>query len=356
MGEFLNRKGSVIFFALLLLIGALIFDDYGVPWDDAHQRNIGLTSYNYVFNDDDALLSFVDRHYGVGIELPLILIEKAFGLTDSRVIYLTRHLITFLVYFASVVVFHRICLRRFGSEGWALLGSAFLVLSPRIFADAFFNTKDLVFMSAMIFAAASMLRMLDKRTPGAAVLHGLVCAWAINVRVMAVMIVVFTVFYFAMELAIRRPAKREAVAALKHTGLFIAVLAVGTVIQFPYLWDSPVNRFLEVFAGMSSHPWGGTVLYFGEYISARLRPPFYPITWICMTTPILYLAAAVVGALKILDLTVKDFRLWSNDRNHRNDLIFLACFVSPIIAVIALLADIAYILLDPRVRERGVPA
>ena len=34
----------------------------------------------------------------------------------------------------------------------------------------------------------------------------------------------------------------------------------------------------------------------------------------------------------------------------------LTLLVAIVIAVIALLADIAYILLDPRVRERGVPA
>jgi hypothetical protein len=46
------------------------YKTYGTYWDEYLQRDMGKMSYNYVFNDDDALKTFMDKDYGVLIELP----------------------------------------------------------------------------------------------------------------------------------------------------------------------------------------------------------------------------------------------------------------------------------------------
>ena len=75
--------------------------------------------------------------------------EVALGLHDEREIYFLRHLLNFLVAWAGAIAVWLLALRRFGDWRPALLAAAFLVFSPRLFAESFYNSKDIVFMAAV---------------------------------------------------------------------------------------------------------------------------------------------------------------------------------------------------------------
>ena len=93
--RFLARHGGVIALALFAAVGALVLDDYGVSADEGWQRSIGIASFNYILGVEDALIEeHHNRFYGVAFELPLIAIERALGLENSRAIYLSRHITT----------------------------------------------------------------------------------------------------------------------------------------------------------------------------------------------------------------------------------------------------------------------
>ena len=83
----LHKYIGIGLLAISLCIGLLTFKTYGLTWDETEQHLLGRLSYDYAFNGNDSLLNFEDKEYGVGFELPLILIEKAFHriFTDSRV-------------------------------------------------------------------------------------------------------------------------------------------------------------------------------------------------------------------------------------------------------------------------------
>ena len=83
---------GLILFVISLVIGMMVYKDYGVAWDDPIQRDLGLVSYNYAFHKDQTLNTIADRDYGVAFELVLIGIERYLDLSDSRDIYLSRHL------------------------------------------------------------------------------------------------------------------------------------------------------------------------------------------------------------------------------------------------------------------------
>lgn len=71
----------------------------------------------------------------------------------------------------------------FGSWRWGLLGTLLLVLSPRQFADCFYNDKDAVFLVLCIVAVATMVSFIRQPTWRTASRHALACAVAIDVRV-----------------------------------------------------------------------------------------------------------------------------------------------------------------------------
>ena len=50
-----------IILLLVLISGMFTYKTYGTYWDEYLQRDMGKMSYNYVFNDDDALKTFMDK-------------------------------------------------------------------------------------------------------------------------------------------------------------------------------------------------------------------------------------------------------------------------------------------------------
>ena len=67
-----DRLAALVFFALLLACGLLLYRDYGISWDEPTQLRIGIANYRYVTQQDPALLSLRDRYYGPLFEMLLV--------------------------------------------------------------------------------------------------------------------------------------------------------------------------------------------------------------------------------------------------------------------------------------------
>ena len=162
-----EKSAPLLFFSLYLVLGLLIYGDYGMSWDEELQRTHGLVSAKYVdewVNYTEEVYTWQDlptyehRFYGVWFSLPAVWLEKALGLESFRAQFRMRHLLVFLIFWSSTLLFYRLLKERFRHWGWALLGVAMLVLSPRIFAHSFYNPKDLPFLSLYILGSYSLFR------------------------------------------------------------------------------------------------------------------------------------------------------------------------------------------------------
>jgi len=297
----------------LLVVGILAFKDYGIAWDEPVQRQYGSEVYEYIVHHDQALFLNRHRYYGPVFELALYSLEKAFALTDTRSIYMMRHLVNFLFLWAGACFFFLLGRYLFRSWKVGLLGSFFLILSPRIFAHGFYNTKDTPFLSVFIAAVYTMLRYLDAKTIRAAVVHGAVCGILIATRIMGVMLPVLTVAFWGYDLlrgkaggasgAGDRGGRREGAAgwvagarrAVVSLGAYVLALAGVTVLLWPTLWRDPLRNFVRVFEGMRNFPWEATVLYLGKYVWSTKLPWHYTPVWIGVSTPLAYIILFGVG-------------------------------------------------------------
>jgi hypothetical protein len=220
----------------LLLLGLLIWPDYGLSFDAGQSRNIGMINLRYVlekvnpgFLQDSLqakafsyhttpLLEFQDRDYGVAYELPVTLGERLLRLSDTRLIYLYRHLCTFLVSYVGILAFFGLGRRRYGGD-WrtGLAAAGLLVLSPRLFGEFFYNDKDAVFMALTTVATYTTVRFAERPTWRWAGLHALACALAIDVRLMAVLWPVATLVLVAARW-LRRRVQEHGPAARRVPG------------------------------------------------------------------------------------------------------------------------------------------
>ena len=113
-----------------------------------------------------------------------MIIESIFNYKlDYSAIYLIRHFYKFLIFFLSLIYFYKILSKfNFKCKKLSLLSVLFLVLSSRIFGDAFYNIKDLMFMSLTIITIYYCLMYLNQPKFLNLFILALVSAIAINLR------------------------------------------------------------------------------------------------------------------------------------------------------------------------------
>ena len=337
-----------VFFGLILVLGLLIYRDYGFSIDENQSHDNGMISLKHLAQKlspawvaadhefdryQTPLAEYFDCDYGVAFETPVTFLERLLGYNDIRDKFQLRHLCTFLVCLGGLIAMYQLAARRFRDWRLGLLAALWLLLSPRLFADFFYNDKDAVFMALFVIAANTGVRLLLRPTAGRLFWHALACAITIDVRIMGILLPLATVGMLAW---------RGLLGELKWTrvigvGVAYGGLASGLVVLFwPYLWPNPLENFLAAFHNMSAFRWGGSVLYRGDMTLASELPWHYAPVWIAITTPLLYLGTGLLGiGLVIREMVRQRWRLWAGEQQMQ-DVLFLALCLGPLIAVIVL--------------------
>ncbi len=285
---------SILFFAIILTTGLLVFKDYGIPWDEPDQILITRLNQRYIFLHDPTLLTYRDRYYGMVFELPILWLNTHFSVP--------RHLLLFLVFFIGLVVVYGLTSRLFRSRWWGLLASVMLAASPRIFANSFYNSKDIPFLVVASLAVWTLVLLSDhirlnsgwRSTSLLIVLHSITSAAFIGTRIPGVMIVPLTLFAFAIDFMVAPNARAKIIVA---TGSYLVLSAGLTVLIFPVLWNAPWHQFLAAFRYMSRLSSDVPMLFMGSTIqSARLPWQYLPV-WIGITTPLIVVFAFFPGLI-----------------------------------------------------------
>lgn len=342
-----QTAGVALFFAVLLLLGLFVYKDYGISWDESTSRTNGMVSLNHVLKTSGLgilkgdqelkkigvpLETYSDRDYGVAFEMPLAAAERLLALEDVQQQYLFRHLMTFLAFMVGVFAVYRLAARRFSSRAWGLIAATMLVASPRLFADAFYNDKDIVFMACIAIAMNTMVVFLEKPTTKTLLLHAIATGFAIDVRVMGIFLPVITVCVMGVRVAQRRISPKHAFAMVLG---YLAVTAVVIYSLWPWLWSNPWTNFAQAVSNMSQYRWHEMNHYLGAYIPATRIPWHYAPVWLGVTTPPLYLGLFLVGGISIAFPIVSKRSLWS-DSAGMQDFIFLGIFAGAVLSIIAL--------------------
>ncbi len=342
-GELFARL--ILFF--LLVLGLSVVSDYGVTYDEYVNRRNGGVSLNHISQLIERLLqipiwskdevvasyripleSYIDRDYGIAFDLPVMALERFLQINDPRNQYLFRHALTYIVFALGCWSLYKTIAFRFSSAWLGVVALVMMILSPRIFADAFYNSKDIVFMSAVAIATNAMQKMFDRKDIASAIFFGLATAFAINIRIVAVIFIAATILIVLFELL---NSKRSLPV---QTALVYVTVAVGlTVVFWPWLWGDPVTNFMLALNNMSNFRWNGWVLYSGNYYPSTDLPRHYLLVWILISTPLLYSGLFCVGVYSIIKTTLQNkVEVWKNSAQLQ-DLIFLGLFFSPLLFV-----------------------
>ena len=291
---FPQRLGSVVVFYVFFLffvVGIALHRDYGVSADEAAVRKFGSDAFNYLFGTGTIPTELDWSFFNPAIPMVLHGVERLLGLTDGADIWFVRHLITFGMFFVTVVTFYHTARLRFHDWKLPLLGSVMFMASPRLFAHGFYNPKDIPAMMLFSLSALTLLLFLEKRTMMRFGAHILVTALLISMRVFGLMMPILAM---AFLWTCMQPWK----ISMKWTAVYILTLALALILVWPLLWNHPIQGIINAFLNTASRSGGG--FYFGESFSSVGVPWHFLPVWIGITTPVMYSIFFLIGFLTLI--------------------------------------------------------
>jgi len=347
-----NKKYfTLIFFFIFFVLGFYVYPDYGISIDEDNTRIIGLISLknifalfstNYAIEVNNIIGSQISAHAGfetsgVAFDLPMAFLEYVLNIKESRKYYLLRHFSTFILYFISCYFFFLIINNRFKSWSLSILGSLFFIVSPRIFANSFFNSKDIVFMSFFIIGIYTLISFLNNKNFKNVIFFSLTSALLINLRIFGLILPALFILLYIEHISRSKIIKEKHYLLLFY---FIISLISFIFLTAPNLWGDPLNLFLVTIKNLSEHNLGIYTFYLGEFINTNNPPWHYSLVWIFISTPLLYTFLFLVGFVLLLRRTFNNwlsvenndsyFKMWSNNFELQ-DLIFLGTFLIPLL-------------------------
>ncbi len=317
-----------VFFALLFLVSLVGFRAYGISWDEPNMTNVGEYAYNYVFRGQPWAAENAQRFYGTAFEMLLATIRNVGEITSPRSIFLMRHLVTFWFFVAGVYFFYRLVSHRFRRWQFGLFGALLLVLSPRIFADAFYNSKDIPAMVSFVISMYTMALFLEKKTWKRLLWHALATGLVIGIRITGAIVPAFTIFFLLIHTARDVQENNDDLTQyLPQMVAYVIGSLLATIALWPFLWEHALSHFLEAYRFMSTI--GIDTFYMGQQI--HHLPWHYVFVWIGITTPWLYVIAFLGGLMLLMLQCIRHPLRFLGHQS--NDVLTLLWFFVPILAV-----------------------
>lgn len=284
----------MLLFVFFLMIGWYIHRDYGLHWDSWSQYQIGKINYQYIFNGENQLLSHKDRYYGPFFELLLLFLTGSMAIRDM---YFTQHFITYCFFILGLAGFYILIFRITRKPLLAIIGTIFIFLSPRIFADSFYNTKDIPFMSAFILSFLTLHFLYSRLNWTALIFHAVVTAMMIAIRLQGILIYALTFLAF-ISLFYKKDEKESRRKIITKFAVYLIVSFTLLILLFPALWHNPIREIFSGLQQLSRFPWtGGAVFYRGSFLDATALPWHYVPNWVLVTTPIIISAFFITGLI-----------------------------------------------------------
>ena len=361
MKKFLNFNYfiSATIFLLIFLIGLNLYDQYGISIDEDNSRENGLISLKYILellnlnlfdNLKDLSLPQIQEYQqqgnGVIFDLPLSLLEILLDVNSTREIYLLRHISTFTIFFISLIFFFLIVKNRFNSFTFAIIAVLFLFISPRIFAQSFYNSKDIVFMSLNIINLFFGIKYLKNSNFKNGILFAIFSGISVGLRVLGIYLPILICLIKIIQ--ILRSKKKIKIQFLKLIVVFVLVI-LSIYIFWPYLWSNPFKNFYNIFFKIGNLQVGIYNFFLGEYIPVEFPPWNYSFIWIGISTPISYLILFLIGffyyfrriIFRILNIDDKSVYkdLWRGEKEMIDFLFFLNLII-PILAIVIMHSSI----------------
>lgn len=329
-----------VFITLFFIACLPYLKDFGVTLDDEIYYLNGLNTFNYV---KSLILSISNPKINVDLyrekieewpiifELFLVILSKIFGVQSIDKIYLFSHQINFFIFCLSLIFFYKLIKLRYNNIFYSFLSIIFIILSPRIFGESFYNTRDIFFMSLFIIYLYFGYNFLQKRNITNIIIFSFFTALLLNTKILGIIPIFFyIILYIYNFLNTQKKLSNEKNIIF----LFFFFTTISIYILWPYLWNNPILNLYIAFKNILEIHESLVVInfYFGNYVESDMMPWHYRLVWFLITTPLIVIFLFLIGAIfqfintkNILNKTLK--RDTNMGNNQFYDLYLFLCLL-----------------------------
>jgi len=310
------EKPIFILLTVNILVGLFVFRDYGLSWDEPLFYDYA-DALGYAYSPREWLSGHFDLENSYGISgddhktrgpaylflarEPVYLLE-AFGLDSAS----AWRLVNFLFFQLGIYFLYRLS-RCWMKPAAALAAAALFAWQPLLWGHAFINPKDPPFLVFFLASVCLGLELVDKLANNSmsnkqkytsTILAAIILGITTSIRVLGPLAGFLIIAYAVSKFG------RKFVSVIPHFALYGVIAIFAMLITWPFLWENPVARFLEVFRLMSDNPTNLSVLFGGEvYRAGELPRRYFPFMLaITLTEPvlILFVAGVIIGYWKLI--------------------------------------------------------
>tara|TARA_B100001057_G_scaffold384216_1_gene390625 strand:+ start:915 stop:2543 length:1629 start_codon:yes stop_codon:yes gene_type:complete len=329
----LNQFILYSFFISYLIVGIFTLEDYGVNIEEHTQIFSGFYWLNYIFeffqigqfhNEIKIKLDFISNDknlpdpeiytYGPVFDLPIAFFEVWLDIKDVYLRYAIRHFSIFIIFYLSAIIFFNTLYLRFKNFFVCSAGTLLYIFSPRIYGDSFHNSKDILFLSLVVFTIFFAFKLFKKIKIKNIILFSVFAALSTSTRILGLFLPISFILFIFFKLINK---KKNYLQTLILISFFYIIFLI---IHWPYLWESPISNFLEFYSKSKSWIFSYYILYEGEYYLTDALPDSFIFKWISITTPIFNLILFFSGIIFLFIRFFKRFISIENISKHKYDL------------------------------------
>ncbi len=279
----------VAFFLVYLFVGLHVYSDYGVSIDEYSQIDLGRVNYERIVSGSPEIQTHYDRYYGPAFEAPLYVLSTVLNSRFGMDYMSARHLGIFLFFACSLIFFYRLLFAVNGNPAYGLLGVVLLVVSPRFFAESFYNTKDMAFMAATVMVLWA-LHHASRKKLASIILLAVATGFSIALRAQGLLLflVVTGVLLFT--------GNENKHNRIQTICWYAALTLVAAYAMFPVFWNDPIKNIIG-FWRSAANPIGVPAYYFGVSYVSPVIPWHYHFVWVGITSLVSVLFTSIIGAV-----------------------------------------------------------
>lgn len=316
--KWIQRGLVLLAFIVYFLCGLCLYRDYGISTDEPDERLSTFTNIKYAFDTfgidglqgtDGDLENYDYRYYGVAIQVPAAMAERAFVPDGGAKVWQIRHLWTFLVCFVGYICFYLLCMEVFQSRWLSLLGTAMIALYPRFFAEQFYNIKDMMFVAVTMISMFVTVKLIESRySIFWTILFPIVTALATNVRIVGAIFPALLLGFIWLT-GILNKCHISTGEKTEHIFRTSVVVIAGYIVTYigimPILWKHPIEETINVFTKFANYDqWTGAIVYMGKVFDEKGIPWHYVPGWLLVALPIWYIVLLVVAIITYVALVI----------------------------------------------------
>jgi tetratricopeptide (TPR) repeat protein len=253
-----------------------------------------VVSWYFSGGEDVSCLNSPDnlQYYGQSVDNFTALVNRVFSVENE---FLTRHY-TGAFFFMILLFFSGLLGKQLSGTYWvSAIAVVSLLLTPRLFGQAFGNLKDIPFAAGYVAGIYFILKFL-KEMPSpkwsSAIWLGLAIAFTCSVRIGGLILFAYLGLGLA-SLLILKPflpkyifTTKSCFVRLMGQGLLIAAIGYFAALLFwPYALQNMVRNPLESLSVMEHYNVSIKQIFEGEVIWSSNLPWDYLIKWIAISTP-----------------------------------------------------------------------